>query len=134
MNFVYNELTIIIVLFEEKKDLLFKCLENIRNFKILIIDNAGNSQLKLDVEKKFNIEKYILNKKNIGFTKAANQAIKLCETDFILNINADGKHNIYIYVSHYLSIVCILAANYTYMISATFHWKYGSMIRKRNID
>ena len=89
MNFAFNELTVIIVLFEEKKNLLFKCLENIKNFKIIIIDNAGNSNLKLEVEKNFSIQKYILNKKNYGFTKAANQAIKLCDTDYILNINAD---------------------------------------------
>ena len=89
MNFAFNELTVIIVLFEEKRDLLFKCLENIKNFKIIIIDNAGNSNLKLEVEKNFSIQKYILNKKNYGFTKAANQAIKLCNTDYILNINAD---------------------------------------------
>ena len=89
MNFTFNEVTIIIILFEEKKDLLFKCLENIKNFKIIIIDNAGNSNLKLEVEKNFAIQKYILNKKNYGFTKSANQAIKLCDTDYILNINAD---------------------------------------------
>jgi glycosyltransferase involved in cell wall biosynthesis len=87
MNFAFNELTVIIVLFEEKKNLLFKCLENIKNFKIIIIDNAGNSNLKLEVEKNFSIQKYILNKKNYGFTKAANQAIKLCDTDYILIIN-----------------------------------------------
>ena len=89
MNFIFNELTIIIVLFEEKKDLLFNCLKNIKNFKIIIIDNASNADLKIQVEKNFHIEKYILNKKNYGFTKAANQAIKLCDTDYILNINAD---------------------------------------------
>ena len=88
MNYI-NELTIIIVLFEEKKDLLFKCLNNIKNFKIIIIDNAGNSKLKSEVQKEFSINHYILNKKNYGFTKAANQGIKLCETNYILNINAD---------------------------------------------
>ena len=89
MNFIFNELTIVIVLFEEKKDLLIKCLHNIKNFKIIIIDNAGNSKLKSQVQEEFFIHQYILNKKNYGFTKAANQAIKLCDTDYILNINAD---------------------------------------------
>ena len=89
MNFVFNELTIVLVIFEEKKDLLFKCLENIKNFKIIIVDNGRNTKLKSQVEKKFNIDKYILNSKNYGFAKAANQAIKLCNTDYILNINAD---------------------------------------------
>ena len=89
MDYAFKELTIIIVLFEEKKDLLFSCLNNIKNFKIIIIDNAGNSKLKIEVESNFSIYKYILNKKNFGFTKAANQAIKLCDTEYILNINAD---------------------------------------------
>ena len=89
MDYAFKELTIIIVLFEEKKDLLFSCLNNIKNFKIIIIDNAGNSKLKIEVERNFSIYKYILNKKNFGFTKAANQAIKLCDTEYILNINAD---------------------------------------------
>ena len=34
MDNAFKELTIIIVLFEEKKDLLFSCLNNIKNFKI----------------------------------------------------------------------------------------------------
>ena len=89
MDNAFKELTIIIVLFEEKKDLLFSCLKNIKNFKIIIIDNAGNSKLKIEVERNFSIYKYILNKKNFGFTKAANHVIKLCDTEYILNINAD---------------------------------------------
>ena len=89
MNFVSNEITIVVVLFEEKKELLFKFLQNIKNFKIIIVDNSGNSKLKSQVEDAFFIHSYILNKKNYGFAKAANQAIKLCDTDYILNINAD---------------------------------------------
>ena len=71
-----NEITIIIVLYEEKINLVFQCLENIKNFKIIIVDNAGNISLKKKVEEKFRIYKYILNKKNYGYTKAANQAIR----------------------------------------------------------
>jgi GT2 family glycosyltransferase len=89
MNLVTDELTIIIIVYEEKIDLVFKCLENIKNFKIIIIDNADNISLKKKVEEKFQIYKYLLNKKNRGFTKTANQAIKLCDTEYILNLNAD---------------------------------------------
>ena len=89
MNFISNELTIVAILFEEEKELLFKFLKNIRNFKIIIVDNGGNAKLKSQVEDSFFIHKYILNKKNYGFAKAANQAISLCDTDYILNINAD---------------------------------------------
>ena len=46
MNFVSNEITIIIVLYEEEINLVLRCLESIRNFKIIIVDNAGNISLK----------------------------------------------------------------------------------------
>ena len=90
MNNLINELTIIIVLYEEKANLVFQCLKNIKNFKIIIVDNAGNIFLKNEIEKKFKIYKYILNKKNHGYAKAANQAIKQCDTEYILMFQADG--------------------------------------------
>ena len=89
MKLAYKELTVIIILYEEKDDLVIQCLNNIKNFRIIIIDNANNEILKKKVQENFDIEKYLLNKKNIGFTKAANQAIKLSRTKYILNLNAD---------------------------------------------
>jgi GT2 family glycosyltransferase len=85
-----NEITIIVVLYEEKTSLVFQCLENIKNFKIIIVDNAGNISLKKKVEEKFKIYKYILNKKNYGYAKAANQAIRQCDTEYILMFQADA--------------------------------------------
>ena len=90
MNTHINEITIIIVLYEEKANLVFQCLENIKNFKIIIVDNAGNISLKNKIEKKFKIYKYILNKKNYGYAIAANQAIKQCNTEYVLMFQADG--------------------------------------------
>ena len=90
MNTPINEITIIIVLYEEKTNLVFRCLENIKNFKIIIVDNAGNISLKNKIEEKFKIYKYILNKKNYGYTKAANQAIKQCNTEYILMFQGDA--------------------------------------------
>ena len=90
MNTHINEITIIIVLYEEKVNLVFQCLENIKNFKIIIVDNAGNISLKNKIEKKFKIYKYILNKKNYGYAIAANQAIKQCNTEYVLMFQADG--------------------------------------------
>ena len=89
MDYASNELTIIIVLFEENDDLVLTSLNNLKNFKLIIVDNGNNENLKKKIEQKFKIEKYLLNKKNIGFTKAANQAIKLCNTEYVLNLNAD---------------------------------------------
>ena len=84
-----SELTIIIVLYEEEANLLLRCLKNIKNFKIIIVDNANNVSLKKKIEEKFQIHKYILNKKNYGVTIAANQAIKQCDTEYILILAAD---------------------------------------------
>ena len=89
MNSSTNEITITIVLYKEKANLVFKCLENIKNFKIIIVDNANNVSLKKKIEEKFQIHKYILNKKNYGVTIAANQAIKQCDTEYILILAAD---------------------------------------------
>ena len=50
-----KEITVIIVLYEEKLDLIFQCLENIKNYKIIIVDNAGNIYLKKQIEEKFKI-------------------------------------------------------------------------------
>ena len=60
MNYASNDLTIIIVLFEESNNLVFNCLKNIQNFKIIIIDNANNTNLKKEIESQFKIEKYLI--------------------------------------------------------------------------
>ena len=62
-NQKYNHLiSIVIVLYQEKLQLLRKCLKNLSNYKIIIIDNAGDKFLK-NIEHEFKIYKYILNKK-----------------------------------------------------------------------
>jgi len=84
-----NDLTIIIILYQEKLELIRSCLKNIKNFKIIIIDNDNNSKIRNKITSEFSIQKYILHEKNIGFTKAANIAIKLVDTKYVMNINAD---------------------------------------------
>ena len=90
MKILPNEITIIIVLYEEKLQLVLRCLENLKNFKIIIVDNANDISLKREIEKNYRIYKYIMNKKNFGYAKAANQAIKSTDTEFILMFQADG--------------------------------------------
>ena len=89
MKDFYKSLTITIVLFKENFDLISKCLDKIKKFNIILIDNDGNAHLKKKIEEKYNIHKYILNNKNLGFSKAINQGIKNTETEFILNLEAD---------------------------------------------
>ena len=89
MSSLFDEITITIVLYEENLASVSKCLKNLKNFKIVIVDNAGDYNLKEEIEKNFKIEKYIVNKSNTGFSKGSNQAIKLCKTKFILSIEID---------------------------------------------
>ena len=84
-----NKITIIIVLYRENYKLLSKTLDKIREFRKIIIDNSNNLELKNKIEENFKIEKYILNKKNYGFSSGYNQGVKLSETDFCLILGPD---------------------------------------------
>jgi len=86
---LYKNITITIVLYQENLTTISNCLKDLMNFKIIIIDNAGNKRLKNEIQKNFTIYKYIINNENIGFSKAINQAINLCDTNYILNLEAD---------------------------------------------
>lgn len=86
---IHHQLSILIILYEEKFEMINKCLDKIKDLKIIIIDNANDKSLKDKIIKKFKIHKYFLNKKNIGFSKAANQGIKACETEYLLILGAD---------------------------------------------
>ncbi len=84
-----NELTIQIVLYEETKELIFKCLENIKNFKILILDNSSNRKLREQILNKFKIQEYILLNKNLGYSKGHNYLSDKVNTKYLLILNAD---------------------------------------------
>ena len=58
-----DKITIVIVLYRENYNILYKTLDKIRDFKKIIIDNSNNLKLKNKIKANFKIEKYILNKK-----------------------------------------------------------------------
>ena len=84
-----KEITIQIVLFEESANLVLQCLNNLEDFKVIIVDNKGDQKLKIILKNKFQIFKYILNDKNLGYSKGHNQASEYCQTKFLLIMNAD---------------------------------------------
>ncbi len=84
-----KEITVVIVLYKESEDLIVKTLAQISNLKIIIIDNDANQELKNKITSKFSIERYILNKKNNGFSAGYNQGIKLSKTKFTLVLGPD---------------------------------------------
>ena len=113
-----NKITIIIVLYRENYKLLSKTLNKIRDFRKIIIDNSNNIELKNKVEANFEIEKYILNKKNIGFSSGYNQGVKLCKTDFSLILGPDciidSKSVTKLYEKLTLNKDCFLTASTSY--------------------
>lgn len=86
---LYNNITIIIVLYKESFDLLSKTFKSINSFKKIIIDNDANLELKNKINSHFLVEKYILNKKNNGFSAGYNQGIKMSKTEFTLVLGPD---------------------------------------------
>ena len=126
-----KEITIVIVLYEEKLDLVFRCLEEIKNFKIIIIDNVGNISLKKKIEEKFRIYKYILNKKNYGYSKGNNQGIKLCDTEYTLVLNSDcliSEENILkLLTSHRKYENCFITSPTTYDKKLKLSYNSGNL-------
>lgn len=88
------DLSVIIVNWNTKK-LLDDCLSSIYKFtegitfEVIVVDNGsedGSSQM---VKKQYPQVKLILNKDNLGFTKANNQGIKIAKGKYILLLNSD---------------------------------------------
>ena len=84
-----KQITIVILLFEENISTVLECLKSIKDFKIIIVDNAGDQTKKKEITSRFNIYKYIVNESNIGFSKGNNLGIKVCDTEYILILNPD---------------------------------------------
>ena len=84
-----KEITVVIVLYKDPEELIVKTLTQINNFKIIIIDNDANLELKKKITSKFSIERYILNNSNNGFSAGYNQGIKLSNTKFTLVLGPD---------------------------------------------
>ena len=77
-------------------DLLEKCLDSIfftqknLSFKVIVVDNASTDGSVEMIKKKFPAVFLIENKKNVGFAKANNQALKFIENrKYVLLLNSD---------------------------------------------
>lgn len=76
-------------------NLLAESLKNVlgknsgREIEVVVVDNASNDSSLSHAEKSFPQVNFIKNNKNIGFSKAVNQGIKVIRGDFILLLNPD---------------------------------------------
>ena len=86
----YRDLvTVQLVLYDEQEDLVFNCLEKLKNFRIIILDNSNNLKLKESIQNKYKIDHYFLEKKNLGYSKGHNKLSKCVTSKFLLILNAD---------------------------------------------
>jgi GT2 family glycosyltransferase len=88
------KLSIIIVSYNVR-DLLQQALDSLIDsaegflYEIFVVDNASKDQTVEMIEAKYPNIKLIANQKNIGFSKANNQAILKAKGEYILVINPD---------------------------------------------
>ena len=84
-----EKITAVIVLYNIT-NVIFECLENLKNIKIIIADNGDNNpEIIKKIKENKNIIKYFKFKKNIGFGRACNFCFKYVKTDFTLLIEPD---------------------------------------------
>ena len=90
------DLSIIIVSFNTRQ-LLKDCLDSIgsatNNIKleIFVVDNNSSDGTAAMIKKDYPKVKLLANKKNLGFSKANNQALKLAKGKYVLILNPDTK-------------------------------------------
>ncbi|MDD5342653.1 MAG: glycosyltransferase family 2 protein [Patescibacteria group bacterium] len=90
------DVSIVIVSWRVKR-LLRQCLASIYhetksiNFEVFVVDNASSDGTEEMVKGEFPEVKLIVNKENLGFAKANNQALSLARGDFLLVLNPDTE-------------------------------------------
>ena len=89
-------LSIIIVSFNVE-ELLIKCLESIEKnskglpLEFFVVDNDSADNTVLRIRKNFQNVRLIANEKNLGFSKANNQALRLAKGKYLLVLNPDTE-------------------------------------------
>ena len=92
-----KDLSIVIVSYNTKK-LLSSCITSILkntqklDYEIIVVDNAskdGSKEYIKELSKNKKFVKYVLNSKNLGFSKANNQGTKQSNSKYVLFLNSD---------------------------------------------
>jgi GT2 family glycosyltransferase len=84
-----NKITAVVVLYNTT-ELVFQCLDKIKGVKIIIVDNGRNEKRIIDlIKSNYNIFKFFKSKKNVGFGRACNFALRYVHTEYTLLIEPD---------------------------------------------
>tara|TARA_Y100001970_G_C14083212_1_gene775875 strand:+ start:113 stop:985 length:873 start_codon:yes stop_codon:yes gene_type:complete len=84
----YKTLTIVIVIYNSSNAIL-DLLNNLKNFKIIIVDNGRNDHIIDKIKTHQNITNIISKNINIGFGKGVNLAFEKISSDYFLVLNPD---------------------------------------------
>ena len=87
MNKIFNEITIITVLYNSSK-IVENFFDSLKNFKIIVVDNGKNEKI-LDKIQNFKNIQVISKNKNLGYGRAINFAFENVSTNFFLALNPD---------------------------------------------
>ncbi|MBD3353866.1 MAG: glycosyltransferase [Candidatus Lokiarchaeota archaeon] len=78
-------------------DLTFRCIDSIYKFcpkdyfEIILVDNGSIDQNIKKIKSTYPNIQLLINKKNLGFAKANNQAIKISRGQYVLLVNSDTE-------------------------------------------
>ena len=87
MSKIYNEITIITVLFNSS-EIVESFFDSLKNFKIIVVDNGKNEKILERIKNLKNIQ-VISKNKNLGYGRAINFAFDNVSTNFFLVLNPD---------------------------------------------
>mgnify|MGYP006085692625 FL=1 len=83
-----NQIKIIIVTFESDV-IIHKTLNNLKKFKVYLVENSNNKNFKKKIEAKFKNVTCFLSGSNIGYGSAINLALKKTNSKYYLILNPD---------------------------------------------
>ena len=87
MNKIFNEITIITVLYNSS-EVVENFFDSLKNFKIIVVDNGKNEKI-IDKIQNFKNIQVISKNKNLGYGRAINFAFENVSTNFFLVLNPD---------------------------------------------
>ncbi len=89
-----NDLTVIIVTFKTKDEILFNCINSIKKeIQIINVENSNDISYKNKIENKYENVKVILSGKNLGYGAANNLGLKNTKTRYVLISNPDVEYS-----------------------------------------
>ena len=90
MKFNLQNITFVITTFKSEQN-IYHCLNSLpKGVNKIIVENSKNSELKHDLEKKYeNLQCYLMSE-NMGYGRANNFGIHKSETDYVFILNPDA--------------------------------------------